>query len=171
MPEALTKFISYLMLGAAALAAVHFSWQEPEMTQPVSFPHDKHVGLNVGCVACHTGAMDETRARVPSTDACKLCHRVERSFPATPPQLASFIASAQQIPWNQAQKMPDHVYFSHRRHVGLGKIACAQCHGDIGSSQQPITRAYLRTGEAGMAQCIDCHRKTGASKDCLACHR
>lgn len=171
MTERVTKLISYIAIVAAAATALHFSAPVSEVTQPVSFPHDKHVGLNIGCVACHASALDESRASVPSAAACKLCHRADRSFPATPPQLMSFIASAQDIPWNPVQTLPNHVYFSHRRHAGIAKLACGECHGDVGSAGKPISRAYFLSGEAGMAQCIACHRKTGATEDCLACHR
>ena len=170
MRDTLTKLLSYVLVVTAAYAAVHFSYGRG-VTQPAPFPHARHVELNIDCVACHAGASEAAHARIPSIHTCKLCHRADRSFPSTPPRLAAFIISGRNIPWNQAQKLPDHVYFSHRRHVTVAKLGCGECHGDVGAAVQPISRAYLQTGEAGMAQCIDCHRTRGASQDCLACHR
>jgi hypothetical protein len=60
------------------------------------------------------------------------------------------------------------VYFSHRRHVGIGKLECGACHGDIAVSQHPPSRALVRIT---MEFCLDCHRAKGQSLDCVACHR
>lgn len=171
MREMFFKLLSYVLVVGGAYAAIQFSWYGREVAQPAPFPHARHVALNVSCAACHTGSSEGMRARLPSIQSCKLCHRVDRTFPSTPRQLAAFTASGQNIPWNQAQKLPAHVYFSHRRHIVAAKLNCVECHGNVGGAMQPISRAYLSSGEAGMAQCIDCHRKRGASEDCLACHR
>jgi len=171
MRELLGRILSYAVFGIAAYGAIAFSWPVPEVPQPVGFSHAKHVNLNIDCQACHTGVLEGAQARLPSTKACALCHRADGGFPKTPGDLAGFIAEQEEIPWNQAQKMPDHVYFSHRRHVKNAKLGCESCHGDVAAAAQSITRAYLQTGEAGMTECINCHRQRNASTDCLACHR
>lgn len=171
MSDRLIKLIVYAVFAVAAVAVIHSSRPAPYVAQPLPFPHAEHVALNVRCVSCHAGALDGPEARIPSTDICALCHRTDRDFPATPPELAVFIASGREIPWQQVHKLPRHVYFSHRRHVALGEIECSTCHGNLESAVEPVSRARFPGGFDGMMRCVDCHRQQGVSTDCLSCHR
>lgn len=170
MSETLNRLVTYVIFVGAAYAVMVSSWPVPEVPQPAAFPHAKHVALNIHCVACHTGAQSEKRAGLPSTETCALCHRVDRPFPPTPPELATFMLSKQEISWVQVQRVPRHVYFSHRRHVKVGKVDCEKCHGAISAAVQAVTRSYFPSGEPGMMQCVDCHRRENVTTDCLSCH-
>jgi len=132
--------------------------------QPVSFSHAKHVG--VACRVCHGGAEDSARAGIPQGDTCLKCH-------ATAPKglnlaLWGEIEHGGRLPWTRVTRVPDHVYFSHRRHVALAKLECASCHADVGRRHAPPGRAPVRLD---MDTCLACHRTEGASQDCAACHR
>ncbi len=170
MGERLTNRIVFLVFAAASVAFIWASWGDPEVSQPAAFPPAGHVALRTSCGSCHNGAFDEARARIPSTQICALCHRAGRSFPPTSLQLAAFINARQEIPWNQAQRLPRHVYFSHRRHVTAAGIDCAACHGNVGAKIEPVTRGFFSRGEAGMMQCVECHRREKVTTDCLGCH-
>ena len=170
MREQFSNKIVFCIFAVASVAVIWSSWPVPEVSQPAAFPHAKHVGLRISCVSCHNGAFDEVRARIPSTRLCALCHRAGLSFPPTPLQLAAFITARREIPWEQAQRLPRHVYFSHRRHVGVAGIGCAKCHGDLGVKIEPVTRGFFKRGEAGMMQCVECHRREKVTTDCLGCH-
>lgn len=168
------------LVGSSILAV---SLRNNEVSQPVSFSHQKHVGIGMECVSCHTGAEESVHAGIPQTKSCALCHRPERQFPPTPPELAKYIKSNsvisnvdnvgnfEEIPWVQLHRIKRHVYFSHRRHVKLGKVECATCHGDVKLMKAPFTKAEFEARQKGMNRCIDCHRKEKVTTDCLSCHR
>ena len=166
----LSKTIAFFVLAVASVGAVWLSWPVPEVLQPTAFPHAKHVALRMICVSCHTGAFQEARAGIPSTQVCALCHKVDRTFPPTSQQLAAFIRSGQEIPWKPVEQLPRHVYFSHRRHVKVAGLNCANCHGNVGAKVEPVTQSHFSKGEAGMMQCVDCHRRERVTTDCLGCH-
>lgn len=136
------------------------------VTQPLAFNHATHtVGLT--CAACHSGVMTSAKATLPPGATCARCHA---SAPASVSQ-ASWDA-IQQTAWPPAwvpvTRVPDHVMFSHRRHVALARLACESCHGDIGTRTAPPTRMPMRLE---MTTCLACHQKEGANEDCAGCHR
>jgi len=131
--------------------------------------HRKHVDLNMECTGCHTGARDENHAHLPSINACAQCHRTDRPSPKTSEELAGYIKRREEIPWVRVNRLPGHVYFSHLVHVKLGEIECGECHGDMKNPDHPVTRPLVRAPD--MYACIDCHKRHGASVDCLTCHR
>lgn len=132
--------------------------------QPVPFSHAKHRGM--ACVVCHRGAEVSARAGIPQGETCLKCH-------ATAPRgvdaaLWSEAERGTRLGWTRVTRVPDHVYFSHRRHVALAKLDCVSCHADIGQWAAPPARAAMRLD---MDTCLACHRTEGASQDCAACHR
>lgn len=156
-------------LGLALITiAVASGWilflPPPSVSQPVNFNHARHAAL--ACVVCHRGAESSARADIPSVDLCHRCHAT------APPGVAALLwkepVSAQAIAWVQVTRMPDHVMFSHLRHVGVAKLECAACHADIGRSTVPPARAPIRLDMNG---CLSCHTNEGVSTDCAACHR
>lgn len=171
MAERLLGVIAYVALGGAAIAVVWSSWPASAVSQPLPFPHEKHMALDMECASCHTGALREAGAGIPSAHTCALCHRTDRAYPPTPPELADYLLTGKSIPWVQVHRVPRHVYFSHRRHVVLAGLACEECHGEIRSAAQPVTRPYFPMGQAGMDRCVDCHRREKVTTDCLSCHR
>jgi hypothetical protein len=156
-----------LILGATVLA-VATGWvlllPAGAVTQPLAFNHAKHAA--VACATCHSGVETRARATFPSGATCAKCHA---TAPASVGQV-SWDAIQRQDParWVPVTRLPDHVMFSHRRHVTLGGLACESCHADIGQRTAPPARTPMRLR---MDTCLGCHQREGASADCAACHR
>jgi hypothetical protein len=129
--------------------------------QPIAFPHAKHQG--VACTVCHRGAATAAHAGIPNAALCAKCH-------STIPGRAQAGAAQhdQPIAWVQVTHVPDHVMFSHRRHVTLAKLDCESCHGKVRERTTPFGVAPVRLE---MKTCLACHSREGASEDCAACHR
>ena len=59
------------------------------------------------------------------------------------------------IPWVRIHNLPDHVYFSHKQHVTVGKVECQECHGKVEEMDVVYQHSPL-----SMGWCINCHRQT-----------
>ncbi len=154
--------VTFLVLGVA-LAWILVMPSMP-VAQPAAFNHARHKG--VACTTCHRGAETSARAGIPELSDCQKCH-------ATPPRQTGVAkwpspGAARQISWIQVTRVPDHVMFSHRRHVVSGRLTCPSCHGDIGDRTDPPGAPPARLDMDG---CLSCHRREGASEDCAGCHR
>ncbi len=134
--------------------------------QPVSFSHKVHAGDNlIGCTYCHAYAERAPLAGIPSMARCQGCHQyVGEDKPAVRAVLEAF-ERGERIEWVRVHRVPDHVYFTHERHVAAG-IACAECHGPVETMESVRQVAPLTMG-----WCLDCHEKKQASTDCLTCHK
>ncbi len=164
-----------MMLGGGTVP-----WFEvaPTLQQPIAFSHRKHTaGANgIKCERCHTysSATTGTFAGLPQVATCMYCHQmVERMSAAKlakKPDLAKFkqFVPAGYIPWQQVYSVPDYVYFPHRRHVAVAKLACADCHGDVRNMAGPVVRPVVNQS---MGWCINCHQQKRASQDCISCHK
>ncbi len=143
---------------------------EDKIVQPINFNHKVHLenaGLN--CTDCHVNVEKNARAIIPSIEICKNCHS-ENPISNSPNEkdLIKYIVENKEIPWNQIYRVPDHVYFSHRRHVAIGEQNCSKCHGDMADKTTPVTHQEI---PITMNNCLDCHRQQKVTNDCLACHR
>ena len=140
------------------------------IVQPIAYNHKVHIeNAGLHCTDCHLHAMDMASATVPSLELCQNCHNTD-PVSKSPEELKvlKYVADKQEIPWIRIYKVPDHVYFSHRRHVTRGKLECSACHGNMNEQTQPVTRAFL---PVKMENCMNCHKQRKVSTDCLACHR
>lgn len=138
-------------------------------TQPILFNHKKHLtdaGLN--CFNCHTRVLTHEKASIPNIGICKDCHEQPMTESKEEKKLVDFIQKNQPIPWIQVHRVPDHAYFSHRRHVTIGKVACLACHGNVPEKTLPFSKPHL---PVKMSFCIDCHAKNKVDTDCATCHR
>jgi len=138
-------------------------------TQPIQYNHKKHIvdaGLN--CFDCHTRVLTHEKASIPNILVCKGCHEQPMTESKEEKKLVEYIQKNQFIPWVQVHRVRDHAYFSHRRHVSIGKVACLTCHGDVAGMTLPFSKPYL---PIKMAFCIDCHAKNHVNTDCATCHR
>lgn len=155
---------SILLLLAAGAAVVVYKRQAKH--QPIAYNHKVHLDAGMECQTCHTGIAEGlANARLPTIDICLTCHESDDS-PKTKP-IRDYAAKKQAIPWQRVYNVPNHVFFSHRRHVGAAKLDCALCHGDMKKMETPVARPAVTIS---MSRCIACHRKSKASVDCLACH-
>lgn len=150
-----------LIAAGAAVAA-----RTPAVHQPIRFNHAKHVAAGVDCDGCHATVSEQAFAGMPTLDTCMQCHDDAK----TPEEkkLKAFEAAHAEPAWQRVYRMPAHVYFSHRRHVALGKVQCAVCHGSVDKATEPPARPAVKQT---MTWCIACHEERRASIDCIACHR
>ena len=173
----LIGFLSVISGGAWALYQTQIP---PE--QPIQFPHDIHVGLQIQCLYCHPGAQRQASAGLPTQQKCWACHgQLKKYFqPAVPVEqwppelqkLAGYVQRNEPINWVPVYQVPDHVHFNHRPHIAAG-FACEKCHGDMSKK----TVATLEQ-TVNMGWCITCHQQNTVNDpvkrtkliDCGTCH-
>jgi len=153
---------------------VYYDWQtgkgyHPE--QPIKFSHKIHAGDNaIACQYCHNSVEKSRHAGIPTVNICMNCHKgiqegavtgtkeISKIYAAAgfDPKAGTYDVSKQNpIQWIKVHNLPDHVYFNHSQHVVVGKIECAQCHGDVKAMTTVEQKSPLT-----MKWCIECHRKT-----------
>jgi hypothetical protein len=145
---------------------------------PIAFDHALHLALAVdgkplGCTDCHAGAERAEHAGLPALRECLRCHvkpQLNERGDANPREArVRELAVPGPFRWTQVTRNPGHVYAPHRAHVGIAKLECAECHGDVASWRAPPTRPNERLTR--MSECIACHRQRGAPTTCGTCHR
>jgi hypothetical protein len=135
--------------------------------QPISFNHKEHLEQGLECDTCHRFYKTQTFSGIPHLNTCLECHKEPVTQSPEEEKIRQFQKKGEEIPWRRIYGEPDHVFFSHRRHVVLGKIPCQTCHGNIGKSERPPTKPWVKMT---MKWCMNCHRKNKVTNDCLACH-
>jgi hypothetical protein len=156
----------WMLLVTAATVVLGLTWLRPPVCQPLAFSHAQHEKM--ACVMCHAGVESRARAGLPDIGTCVRCH-------ATPPvKSAADIAAwndtvqTRHIVWQRLRPVADHVYFSHRRHVDIGELQCATCHGDIATLTTPPPHALK---PISMVNCLACHEEQHVLNDCARCHK
>ncbi|HKC68879.1 MAG TPA: c-type cytochrome [Bacteroidia bacterium] len=152
---------------------VYYDWQtgkgyHPE--QPIKFSHKIHAGDNaIACQYCHNSVEKSRHAGIPTVNVCMNCHKgIKEGATTGTKEIAKIYAAAgfnsdklvydgpqNPIQWIKVHNLPDHVYFNHSQHVVVGKIDCAQCHGNVKEMTTVEQKSPLT-----MKWCIECHRKT-----------
>ncbi len=155
----------------AVISVVTFRWYEflaSPVKQPLEYSHKVHTEL-LKCEECHTGVLRSATAGLPNIQVCMGCHS-EEPLSKSPEEkkLIGFIKQKQDVPWQRLYKNPVHVYFSHNRHVTVGKLACEKCHGEMGKTMRPPRRALVKMD---MDYCISCHRSKQVDISCVICHK
>ena len=154
-------------LLAAGVGVLFLARRLQAVEQPIAYNHKKHIAAGLECAACHEGIGERrAHAQLPRTEVCMTCHGAEDN-PKTK-AIRDFAAQNREIPWQRVYRVPAHVYFSHDRHVGIAKLDCAVCHGDMAEKSTPVTSQAVTIK---MDRCITCHRARGVTSDCIACHR
>lgn len=161
----LLSFAVFFGLGTIVLGPV---WPENVPAQPIRFNHAIHVSNGLTCEDCHAGALTREKATLPQLDTCLTCHREAVTTKPEEEKIRVFARAGREIQWVQLMRVPEDVYFSHRRHTVLGGLKCAECHGPMESYTEPPRRAFRRMK---MDDCIECHKQRKASNDCNDCHR
>jgi hypothetical protein len=163
----LKSFLIGLAIGVLSLFLVLSLGLGSRGEQPISFNHKKHAEQGSGCDTCHRSFKTQTFSGMPGLATCLECHNEPVTKSPQEEKIRQFQKKGQEIPWRRIYEQPDHVFFSHRRHVVLGKTLCATCHGDIGQSERPPTKSWVKMT---MNWCMECHTKNKVTNDCLACH-
>lgn len=142
----------------------------PKSSQPIRFSHRVHMHLgDIECTTCHVSADRGPYATIPTSSTCIGCHGEQRSKDPEEGKVRAFAAAGQGIPWIQMNRLPGHVYFDHRAHVRWGKLQCAECHGDMASAEEPVTKSQI--GSLKMKRCVGCHVERHVRADCTTCHK
>jgi mono/diheme cytochrome c family protein len=138
----------------------------PAPKQPIEFSHIVHAGsYRIDCQYCHAGARRSTFAGLPSVERCMGCHKIVAAQGNPEVQkLHEHWNQKRSIPWVRIHKVPNYVYFPHKRHIAAG-LACQTCHGPVETMQRVALVAPL-----SMGWCIECHSRRQASLDCVMCH-
>ncbi len=96
---------------------------------------------------------------------CFGCHKfIGRDKPAVQ-QVVQAYQEGKVLEWNRVYRVPDHVYFTHQRHIAAG-LRCQTCHGEV-QEMETVRQVSPLT----MGWCVDCHRQRHAPTDCLICHK
>jgi hypothetical protein len=167
------------LAGALAVAACADRIPPPP-AQPIRFSHRIHAGINrIGCLVCHSYAERGPVAGIPSMARCQGCHKFVRQDPENPAITAEIKAledrldEEKPVEWIRVHRLPDHVFFTHQRHVHNG-VACSECHGEVERMETDRQVAPLTMG-----WCLECHRRKQAEAplerahltDCVTCHK
>ena len=151
---------------------VGFQWYEllagAAVRQPLKFSHKVHAEA-AKCEDCHTSVEKTASAGLPDVSVCMGCH--EGGPVSDSPEekkLMTYIKDKKEIGWIRLNKDPVHVYFSHARHVSVGKLTCDKCHGEMGKIAKPPGRALVKVD---MDYCMSCHKKNKVDTSCVICHR
>jgi cytochrome c7-like protein len=114
---------------------------------------------------CHAYAWRSPIAGVPSGDRCHGCHKFVDPEKPDIQLINHAFQDGKVIVWNRIYRVPDHVYFTHERHLAAG-LRCQQCHGMV-EQMDVIRQEYSLT----MGWCLECHHQLNAAADCLTCHK
>lgn len=162
-PPVLIAIILFLGIGSFFSETAELSTK-----QPIEFNHKKHKEIKIPCGTCHQYFEEHASAGMPDVEICMMCHTAALTNNPEEEKIREYAKQGEEIKWVRLYRVPDHVYFSHRRHVVLGKLKCTTCHGSIGESIIPPLEPEF---EVTMDMCIACHQKMEANNDCYACHR
>jgi hypothetical protein len=126
--------------------------------QPIKFSHKVHATDNkIDCMYCHHSAETAKSAGIPSTNICLNCHELVREgtnsgrFEIN--KILANVENNHSTEWIRIHKLPDHVFFSHAQHAGVGKLDCKECHGLV--EEEHLVKQF---SELSMGWCLDCHR-------------
>jgi len=138
--------------------------------QPIAFSHKIHAGqFEIDCQYCHTGVRKSKNANIPSPNICMNCHssiktgtntgelEIAKIYAALDydPTTQKYGPEPKPIEWVRVHNLPDLAYFNHSQHVGVAKLECQTCHGEIQEMDVVAQHANLTMG-----WCISCHRET-----------
>ena len=143
------------ILGAGALAMLGSRGPPAPPAQPIPFNHRIHAGDNhIGCTACHVYAERGPVAGIPSMARCQGCHKFVKEDEKNPAVTAEIqlllqrLEEGKAIEWVRVHRLPDHVFFTHQRHVLAGfdlKTDVLQCFLTVFVSEvHPIERHSSR---------------------------
>lgn len=137
--------------------------------QPIAFNHLKHTEeLSLDCTFCHKYLETSAHAGLPGAETCSICHSTVQGTSEEAARVTALLEEGDALRFSKLFRLPDHVFYTHRRHVGIGELECRNCHGEIASTERPPARPLVRVT---MEFCIACHAERGVTNDCTACHR
>ncbi len=159
-----------LSMAGAGFAAGRTAFRPAgSVSQPIQFNHQKHVeDAGLECSVCHELYQTSERSGLPSLATCLTCHDGTTTGSAEEKKLVELAGSPVPPPFRKLFRLPDHVYYSHRRHVVVAGLACETCHGGIAATTAPPPRPLVRVT---MDTCVACHTAQRVPTQCTHCHR
>lgn len=164
-----------------ALAVIYIYFLYPlaaaGQEQPIPFSHRLHVTVKqLDCNFCHNTVERTRNAGMPSVDKCLYCH--QHIIPEHPQiqKLRGYAERGEAVPWEKVTFLPDHVYFSHQRHIKAG-VTCLECHGDVGQMDRVkevfpsgLDEGLLLGSPFKMGFCLDCHQGLASANTTVLGH-
>jgi len=159
-----------VLLAAGGFAAGRAAFNPDErVLQPLQFNHRKHVKeAGLECAGCHQFYAERQHAGLPDIAVCQVCHETPITDSPEEKKLIALAGRSSPPAFRKLFMLPDHVSYSHRRHVTAAKLPCETCHGAIADTVAPPSRPLVRVT---MATCVDCHARQNVQTDCTDCHR
>jgi hypothetical protein len=158
-----------VFLPLAGLVLFALVLRPKPILQPIAFNHLKHTqDLGLGCEFCHQNVNTGTHAGLPNAEICGACHQAPQGNSPEAAKVTTLLAQGDPLRFNKLFYLANYVYFAHRRHVGIAKLECRECHGAIATTQRPPSHPLVGIK---MSFCTSCHQAKKQSVDCVACHR
>jgi hypothetical protein len=156
--------------GIGGFACGRFLFRpSPDVAQPIAFNHQLHAGeLEMTCDICHQFYSSGNHSGLPLLTNCLDCHEEPLTESPEEQKIRDLAAAGQDDVFRKLFKMPDHVFYSHRRHAEIGKIPCETCHGAVAATSTPPERPMVRVS---MDSCLECHEREQVRSECTSCHR
>jgi len=179
LPRGMTFAIVVMIFILTGMVYVYFIYPFVSVgpKQPIAFSHRLHVNVKqLDCQFCHNTVERSRFAGLPSVDKCLYCH--EHIIPQHEQiqLLKEYKNSDTPIPWEKVNYLPDHVYFSHQRHVRAG-VSCNECHGNVEQMDRlqevftnEIDGMILQGSPLKMGMCLECHNQDASLNDPLFSH-
>ncbi len=176
----MVRLRSSAVIAALAVAGIGVAADPAGPAQPFKFSHRIHAGeAAIGCTSCHVYAERGPVAGIPSMSRCQGCHKFVKEDPSHPAITAEIkplldaLRSGKQVEWVRVHRVPDHVYFTHERHVRAG-VRCQECHGEV--EKMDVVR---QVAPLTMGWCLECHHRKqrehpgqlGRLTQCVTCHK
>jgi hypothetical protein len=162
--------------------------------QPVDFFHKTHAEKSgqAECESCHAVEPDGQYAGIPHTEGCAGCHAEKLGTSVEEAALVEYyVKPGKETPWLVYSRQPANVWFSHAIHTRRAGLACSECHGNYGTSDElrvyeqnritgysrdiwghSISRLRRAPGDGmKMTDCESCHRRHHVEVGCLGCHQ
>jgi hypothetical protein len=141
----------------------------PIVVQPIAFNHQTHAGeLEIPCDLCHEFYATGEHSGLPTLSTCLDCHEDPLTESSEEQRIRDLAQEGRLDVFRKLFRLPDHSFYSHRRHAELGGISCETCHGDIATTTAPPERPLV---QVTMDFCIDCHERERIRAECTSCHR
>lgn len=152
--------------GLALITAPGVPTAQPVSRTASAFPHDRHVAIEGGCIACHEFRIGAAMISTPpARAACSRCHMDQSQGissshanigggdcsachqPSSTLQLAGILSS---VFYGPRDKTPGASGFPHHLE-GHKRATCRECHGD------PAKLGEVHSPSQDAAACRDCH--------------
>jgi hypothetical protein len=165
-PSVIISIAAAIVLLCMTFAYSHMFTNNIGPEQPIPFSHRVHTtDKQISCYFCHSQAIDTDNAGIPPLETCMLCHNKIIIHHPEIVKLREYYNNRIPVPWQRVNVLQEFTFFSHQPHIQSG-IDCGKCHGDVKQMDRIVMKKKFEMGF-----CVQCHRDTKVSHDCLRCHR